>query len=82
MRGERGYRYPGAACRLADGASRGGTQGTGQTTKATTMMQIAFSDSAKDDAFTRPGGRCECTRSSHPLIPASRGTRHRHPARV
>jgi uncharacterized protein YegP (UPF0339 family) len=39
------------------------------------MMQIAFSDSANGDAFTRSGGRCECTRSSHPLIPASRGTR-------
>jgi hypothetical protein len=25
------------------------------------MMQVAFSDSAKDDAFTRSGGRCECT---------------------
>jgi hypothetical protein len=34
-------------------------------------MQIAFPDSANGGAFTRPGGRCECTRGSHPLIPAS-----------
>jgi hypothetical protein len=27
------------------------------------MMQIAFPDSANGDAFTRPGGRCECTRA-------------------
>ena len=26
---------------------------------------MAFSDSVKDDAFKRSGGRCECTRSSH-----------------
>jgi hypothetical protein len=33
------------------------------TTKATKMMQVAFSDWAKDDAFTRSGGRCECARA-------------------
>lgn len=38
---------------FADGASRGGTQGPGQTVRATKMMQIAFSDPAKDDAVTR-----------------------------
>jgi hypothetical protein len=41
------------------------------TTKATKMMQVAFPDSAKDDAFTRSDGRCECTRGSRPVIPAS-----------
>jgi hypothetical protein len=46
------------------------------------MMQMAFSDSAKDDAFARWGGRCECARSSHPRIPASCGARHLRPARV
>jgi uncharacterized protein YegP (UPF0339 family) len=35
------------------------------------MMQIAFPDSANGGAFARSGGRCECTRGSHPLIPAS-----------
>jgi len=26
---------------------------------------MAFSESVKDEAFKRSGGRCECTRSSH-----------------
>jgi uncharacterized protein YegP (UPF0339 family)/ribosomal protein S14 len=42
-------------------------------------MQVAFSDSATDDAFTRSGGRCECTQSSHAVI---RPHGARHPARV
>lgn len=48
---------------------------------------MAFSDSTKDDAFARSGGRCECARSSHshsgrrctrPVTRTSAQYNHRH----